>query len=270
MLSSGTRTLENRSHSPGSDNPDLGNESQRGGGEPGYQSRQGFWSHTGEWYQHKQCAFTRPTDDWNLKHTALDDEGKRLQENWVTETVNAVVTDEQGRTGSQGLRRPDSPRPNDEHLLYRPGPTPLQGQNTTQPMKWRYGDHSAKGEGLSPGVMSFRCLGKDHNASNPICPMLERGGEPVRRPWNQPQLKVVQVSEEGGGTDALGDPSKEVSGADEFDGVAQWEPAMTGGGSLCINHEDASWVESETIKGVCRNTEESFTIFFYKTPKNVI
>jgi len=113
----------------------------------------------------------------------------------VTRTVNVAVADEQRKSGNPGLRRPVRPQFDSKRQSNEPRYAPPPPRNDWQPVDRRPTDRPVKGKGPSPDVVCFRCQGKGHYASNPACPMFEKGGGPNRQLRDRPQLKAARVSE---------------------------------------------------------------------------
>ena len=108
----------------------------------------------------------------------------------VTRTVNAAVVDEHWKTGTQGPRRSDRFQVDNRNQHTSHHTTPPQ-QYSRQPIERKHENQPARGKGPSPEVVCFRCQGKGHYASNPICPMFGKDGGPGRQLRDRPQLKAA-------------------------------------------------------------------------------
>ena len=171
----------------------------------------------------------------------------------VTSTVNAAVVDEQWKTGAQGPRRPSRP-----HVDSRRAP--WQQRGAQQPVERKSGDAPAKGKGPSPDVVCFRCQGKGHYASNPVCPMYGKDGGPSRPLRDRPQLKAARVPETSGEADDSDGPSREIDDADGWDDGSQWESATEGDGSL-HSHEEGQRMNKISLGDIFSEPEDDDLVF---------
>jgi len=149
----------------------------------------------------------------------------------VTKTVNAAVVDEQRKAVNPGPRQPrvDTRRPPREFQRVS-----LQPPNTRPPMDRKPADHQVKGKGPSPDSTCFRCQGKGHYSSSPVCPMFGKDGGHGRQLRDRPQLKAARVAGESSVADS---PSEEGDDAAEWEDGSQWESASEGEASLHSHDE---------------------------------
>ena len=170
----------------------------------------------------------------------------------VTRTVNSAVVDEQWKTGSQGLLRPDGPRFDNEHSLRRSQRAPVPQHSGHQLMRRRE-NQLAEGRGPSVNVVCFRCQGKGHYASDPACPMFGKGGGP-NRSRSRTQLRATRVPEGRSGANRLDNPPEETGDTGEWDDGSQWESATEGEGSL-HSYEDIPRMHRISVMDVVSEPE---------------
>jgi len=185
----------------------------------------------------------------------------------VTRTVNAAVVDEQRKTGAQGLRGPSRPRIDDRWAPRVPQHVSSPQRNTRQPMERKPEDRPAKGKGPSPDVVCFRCQGKGHYASNPACPMFEKGGGPNRQLRERPQLKAARVSEEGdeaGTSDKLSDGNGNTG---EWDDGSQWESE---GEESLQSHDGAQRLNKISLTDITSELEDDDLVYVRAVREKVV
>ena len=187
----------------------------------------------------------------------------------VTRTVGAAVVDEQRKAGVQGPRRPSRPQVDGRRPQYDQRRTPLPQRDNRQSVDRRPVDHQVKGKGPSADVVCFRCQGKGHYTSNPVCPMFEQGGRPGRQLRDRPQLKAARVSDASGEAEAPDGPPGEASDTGEWDDGSQWESATEGEGSL-RSHEDAQQLNRISVNEIMSEPEDDDVVYVRAVREKVV
>jgi len=185
----------------------------------------------------------------------------------VTRTVNVAVADEQRKSGNPGLRRPVRPQFDSKRQSNEPRYAPPPPRNDWQPVDRRPTDRPVKGKGPSPDVVCFRCQGKGHYASNPACPMFEKGGGPNRQLRDRPQLKAARVSETGGEANASEDPSDANEDTGEWDDGSQW--GSEGEDSL-HSHNEAQRLNKISLTDILSESEDDDFVYVRAVREKVV
>ena len=172
----------------------------------------------------------------------------------VTRTVSAAVVDEQRKTGTQGLRRPNRPQFGGRNLPHEPQRAPAHQQGARQPVERRPEDRPARGKGPSPNVTCFRCQGKGHYASDPACPMFGKDGGPGRQLRDRPQLKAARVPETDGEVGTSGDLLEGASDTGDWENGSQWE-SQTEGEESIHSHDEAPRVNRISVADILSESE---------------